>query len=32
MTPVEETIVSQQENEEPIVLVKKEAEVKVLKK
>ncbi len=32
MTPVEETIVSQQENEEPIVLVKKEAEVKILKK
>ena len=32
MAPEEETIVSQQENEEPIVLVKKQAKVKVLKK
>ena len=32
MAPEEETIVSQQENEEPIVLVKKQATVKVLKK
>ena len=32
LAPEEETIVSQQENEEPIVLVKKQAKVKVLKK
>lgn len=32
MATEEETIVSQQENEEPIVLVKKQAKVKVLKK
>ena len=32
MAPEEETIVSQQENEEPIVLVKKQAKVTVLKK
>ncbi len=31
ITSVEDNIVSQQENEEPIVLVKKEAEVKILK-